>query len=208
MILASALYSGDNDVIQWALDIFDKATLPEDIRPDIRSIVYQTAMKHAVSIETYEKLLHWYSDTNIPGEQITLAGALCGVEDRALFERSLEYITDTQIKLQDARFWIAYALRNRLHKALAWEWVKRNWQWLGSNYGQEKEIDYFLRYCANGFASEEHLRDYTSFFETADIFGSERAREQGKETIRWQSAWKIRDQQLLAEWLKNFTDQN
>jgi aminopeptidase N len=72
------------------------------------------------------------------------------------------------------------------------------------NYGQEKEIDYFLRYCASGFASEQHYRDYSEFFSLANIYGSERAFEQGKETILWQNAWRERDNQLIGNWLKQF----
>lgn len=204
LILAAAIYTDSHEVISWALDTFASATSPEDLRPDIRSVIYQAAMKHNGTLDTYEKLLRWYFATNIPGEQLALSAALCSVEDEGLLERSLGLIGAGEVRLQDARFWIAYALRNRLHKQKSWNWIKQNWQWIGDNYGQEKEIDYFLRYSAAGFASEQHYRDYSEFFSLANIYGSERAFEQGKETILWQNAWRERDNQLIGDWLKQF----
>ena len=204
-LLACAIYAGDQPTIDWAVTSFNQASNADDLRADVRSVIYQAAVKHDLSVETYEKLLRWYFETTIPGEQLSLAGALAGVDDQPLMDRTLGLLSAGEVRLQDARFWIAYALRNRTQKQLAWEWMKRNWQWIGDNYGQEKEMDYFLRYCATGFTSEEHLKDYTDFFSTANIYGSDRAFEQGKETIRWQSAWKQRDSEQVDSWLKKFT---
>lgn len=205
-LLACAVYAGDQSTIDWAVASFNEASTADNLRADVRSVIYQSAVKHDLSVETYEKLLRWYFETTIPGEQLSLAGALAGADDQPLMERTLGLLSSGEIRLQDARFWIAYALRNRTQKQLAWEWMKQNWQWVGDSYGQEKEMDYYLRYCASGFATEEHLKDYTVFFSTANIYGSDRAFEQGKETIRWQSAWKQRDSDSVTEWLKNFTD--
>ena len=35
---------------------------------------------------------------------------------------------------------------------------------------QEKEIDYYLRYAAQGFGTKEHLDDYSKFFESVITF--------------------------------------
>jgi aminopeptidase N len=203
VILASAAYTDNQEVIRWAVSAFEKAESPNDLRSDVRSVIYQIAMKNNLTTKTYEKLLRWYFETTIPGEQMSLAASLCGVDDKNMLHRSLDLITAGEIRLQDARFWIAYSLRNRTYKHLAWQWIQSNWQWIGDNYGQEKEIDYFLRYCASGFATEGHYAAYTTFFTSANMYGSERAFEQGKETILWQSSWRQRDSQIIEDWLRH-----
>jgi aminopeptidase N len=204
-LLSSASYAGDNLIIDWALDQFKCANSPEDIRPDVRSVVYQTAVRELGDEATYDKLLNWYKTNTIPGERSSLAVALVSFKDRELFNRSLDLITTDEVKLQDSLIWVAYSLNNRHNKQIAWTWVKNNWDWVAKNFGKEKEIDYYLRFCARGFATDEHLADYTAFFDSVEIFGSKRAFEQGKETIAWQSAWRKRDTEKVLQWLKNFT---
>jgi aminopeptidase N len=204
MILSSVVYVDDPKITKWAIDLFTNAISPENLRADVRMTIYQAAIKKDPTLTTYEKLLRWYLETTIPGEQQSIAAALCGIDNLELMQRSLDLVSNNEVKLQDARFWIAYALRNRTQKQAAWEWLKHNWGWIGENYGQEKELDYFLRYSAAGFATDAHYKDYVSFFESNNIYGSERAFEQGKETIRWQTAWAIRDHDSITKWLIKF----
>jgi aminopeptidase N len=203
-ILASMSYAGDRHVINWALDQFEKAESPEDLRSDVRSVIYQTAVRETNDVLTYEKLLHWYRNNSIPGEQGTLASALCSFKDPQLIQRSLETINTDEVKLQDAMYWVANSLRNRHGKYIAWEWLKNHWDWIEANFAKEKEVDYYLRFASTGFASKKHLEDYTTFFQMVDIFGSERAYKQGIETITWQTAWKQRDTQSILQWFDSF----
>jgi len=204
-MLSSASYAGDKKIVDWALSQFNQATSPEDIRPDVRAIIYQTAVREIGDENAYNKILSWYKSNTIPGERSSLAVALVSFKNVDLFNRSLSMITTEEVKLQDSLIWVAYALSNRHNKQLAWDWVKNNWDWVAKNFSKEKEVDYYLRFCARGFATDEHLADYSAFFASVDIFGSKRAFEQGKETIAWQSAWKKRDTQKVLDWLKNFT---
>lgn len=202
-ILAAASYAGEDNVVTWALREFVNALKPEDIRPEIRGIVYQTAVRELDDVRCYEKLFRWYQNTTIPGEQTTLAVALAGFKNKELAARSLEQIRSERVKLQDALYWIAYGLKNRHNKSLAWQWVQDNWSWVVKNFGNDKEIDYYLRFSASGFATHKHLAEYTTFFESVNIFGSVRAFEQGKETIQWQTAWRERDEQKVIQWFQS-----
>lgn len=204
MIIGAASYSGNFDVINWALELFESAKTPENIRPDMRSIVYHAAVRENNNQSTYNKLLNWYNNNTIPGEQVALTNALTSFKDPIYIEKSLAYITTDNVKLQDSLYWIAYSLIGRHSKNQAWDWLQNNWDWVGKNFGKEKEIDYYLRYAANGFATKEHLDQYTKFFNSVDIHGSIRAFEQGKETIQWQTAWKDRDHEKVVTWLNSY----
>ncbi len=204
-ILSSASYANNQEVVAWAIKQFLDADSPENIRPDARSIAYQTAVREKGDVRTYEKLFRWYQLNTIPGERTSLAIALASFKDEILFNRSLGYITSEDVKLQDSMYWIAYGLSNRHNKQLAWDWVRTHWNWVIDNFGREKELDYYLRFCSRGFATKEHLQSYTDFFGSANLVGSQRAFEQGKETIQWQADWKARDTQPVLDWLKNFT---
>jgi puromycin-sensitive aminopeptidase len=201
-VISSASFAGHAPTISWALSLFTEADTPEDIRADIRGVVYHTAVREHGTKATHAKLLHWYTTTTIPGERTQLAGALCGFEDPSLINESLGLITTEKVRLQDSLYWIAYSLTSRYGKYQAWEWLKNNWGWIGTNFGRDKEIDYFLRYASSGFATSEHLTDYTTFFTSVDIFGSTRAYLQGVETLQWQTAWRERDERSISKWLE------
>jgi len=201
LIISSASYAGNQDIIDVLLRMFDAAKTPEDIRSDIRGTVYSTAVRERNDSVTRDTLLTWYKTTQIPGENITLASAITGFKSTELVKKNLALVTSETVRLQDALYWIAYSLLNRHQKTLAWSWLKENWDWVSDNFGKDKEIDYFLRFSARGFATKEHLNDYMEFFQSHNIHGSDRAFEQGKETIAWESAWRARDTEAIITWL-------
>lgn len=203
-ILAAASYSGHKTTIEWALKIFDKALNPEEIRADIRGVVYQTAVREYDDRKTYDKLLNWYQKNLIPGEQIALASALTSFSNKELINLSLSEITTKAVRLQDALYWVTYSLSGRHSRYDAWNWLKQQWGWIGDNFGQDKEIDYFLRSAAAYFATNDHLNEYSEFFDSHEIYGSKRAYEQGKETIRWQTAWRERDTNRIKDYLTTY----
>ena len=204
-ILAAASYSGLKDVVEFGINMFINAKSPEDIRSDIRSFVYQTAIRENNDLQTFEKLLNWYKTTTVPGEQAVISAALCSARDPELAIRALNLIISDTVKLQESTYWIAYSLRNRFNKKLAWDWLRENWDWVSKNFAREKALDNIIKYAANGFTGESHLVEYTDFFNSVDIFGSKRAFEQGKERILWQTAWKERDEKKVLGWLNDFT---
>ena len=205
-ILATSAYCDNQDFIDYALDKFVNANDASDLRSDIRSVIYYTVASKDGSVHTFEKLLRWYSSTDLPGESSVIAGALCSFESPELTNRSLEYALSGGVKLQDVRFWAAGALASRHSKHAAWNWLKTNWQFFVDNFGSEKDLGLFVKAAAQGFASVEHLDDYTTFFSSVDITGADRTFAQGKETIAWQTAWKSRDEKLVLDWLSHYKD--
>jgi puromycin-sensitive aminopeptidase len=200
-ILAVASYIHDKYFMTYAIEKFSTANSPEDLRPDLRSVIYSTIATKYGSTQAYQKLLNWYATTTLPGEQNTLASALMSFAEPQLIARSLEYCITDGVKLQDVRWWVAAGLRGRLSRHITWEWLKTNWQFFDDNYGSEKDLGLFVKAASLGFASPEHLADYTSFFANHPIPGAEMAYKQGIETIQWQSKWKARDQEPIKNWL-------
>lgn len=202
-ILGAASYAGNKEVISKSLEIFATSQKPEDIRPELRSLVYQTAVRELNDKTTYETLFSWYKSTTLPGEHAPLAAALLSFDDIDFITRSLDLIDTPSVKLQDVLYWLMYGLSGRKSRDATWRWLKSHWSYIAENFSRDKEIDYFLKFAANGFASQTHRDDFEQFFSSVDIFGSERAFKQGLEILTWQTAWKERDLETLKNYLSS-----
>jgi aminopeptidase N len=200
-ILAAASFTGDKIFIDYAYEAFTNADTPESLRPDLRSVIYGSIANNDGTLHSYQKLLNWYDNCTLPGEQDVLAAALMGFTEPELVSRSLEYCISGAVKLQDVRWWVSAGLRGRLSRHITWGWLKTNWQFFVNNYGSEKDLGLFVSAASKGFASAEHQADYTSFFASSPTPGAEMAYKQGIETIQWQTKWKTKDQQRISEWL-------
>jgi aminopeptidase N len=55
-------------------------------------------------------------------------------------------------------------MRNRDARAMTWQWLQDNWQWVETTFGGDKSYDDFPRYAAAGLITKEQLAEYNAFF--------------------------------------------
>lgn len=185
---------------------FEAMNKPEDIHPDIRSIIYSTNARIGDE-KTYEKLLHFYQTTDSAEERINLACGLTSFEDASLINRSLEYMKSKGVRLQDVPYWLGYSLMNRKAKNLAYTWVKNNWQWLADNFSKDMFFPSIPKYIGSAFSDRAKLEEVRAFFETIATPGTQRSIDQALESIQWQSAWKERDHKKVLKFLRKSVTQ-
>lgn len=201
-VLAMASLGENEEVVTEAIRRFNGAKSPEDIEPDLRSVVYGTAVRNGGKTE-FDKLLSFYESTSSAQEKVKLASALCSFEQVELIEKSLELIKSNQVKLQEVSYWVAYCFFNRHARDMTWQWFKENWKWIVDKFGTDiMTIASFPNYPARVFASKELEKEYAEFFEKNKIPGLERPVKQGIEAIEWQTLWRERDEQKIADYLK------
>ncbi len=200
-ILGMASSADDPEILAHARALFDDATLPDEIHPDLRSVVFGTIARIG-NKDDFDKMLQMYKVTTTSEDKVTLAGALTGFKQKELIALSLETITSENVRLQDVGYWVGYSFMNPYAKDQTWEWMIEKWDWLETNLGADLSFYRFPNYVARGFSSPDFLVKYKAFFKAHMSQAFERAVAQGIETIEWHAAWQKRDIDSIREFFK------
>jgi aminopeptidase N len=191
-ILGLASGADEPAVVKEALRLFNAMEKSEDVKPDLRSLVYVTAARKG-NAKTFDKLLKLHNDSTSSEERVTLAAALTNFKQPELTQRALDLVATDTVRLQDVMYWIAYSFSNRFAKKATWKWMVEHWSWLQENLGADLSFYRMPNYSARAFSDAAFLKEYTEFFASVMQPALERSVKQGVEMITWQSEWKRRD---------------
>lgn len=195
-ILGLAAAADEPDTVKEAVRRFEDMKAPEDLAPDIRGVVYGTAARLGDKDE-FDKLWNMHQNSSNSEERVTLAAALTNFEHDDQIREALSKINTSDVRLQDAPYWIAYSFANRFARLSTWHWVKDNWDWLKENLGSDLSFYRMPIYVARVQSDAAFLKEFESFFTGHLSPAFERPIKQGIEIIQWQSAWKERDLHAL-----------
>lgn len=199
LILGAAAYFGDKAVIAEALARFDRrAQAP--IHPDLRGLVYATYARQGGEKE-YEVLLAMYRTETLSEEQNRILGALGLFTQVKLLKRTLALTLTSEVRLQDRNGVFASVLVNTHGRALAWEFIKKNWQKIGDAYGEGNHLLSRLIGVLNRHTTTEAYADIKKFFKTHTAPAAERTIEQTLEAIDSNIRWLKRDGKKIGAWL-------
>lgn len=202
LVLGLAAMSGNKEVEKESLKRFEAMHHPEDEHPDIRSVIYQTAVRRGGKAE-FDKLLEFYKTSSSAAELMNLASALTNFRQPNLYETALGLIKTDLVRQQDLSFWIANSFRNRHAKQAAWDWLKDNWEWTKLKIGSDLGFSRLPIYAANNFANTDFRDELVKFFEPRLTPSIAREYRQALEIIDWQTAWRSRDEASIAEFFKS-----
>jgi puromycin-sensitive aminopeptidase len=198
-ILGLASFGEEPSVVSESQTRFAAATTSEDIHPDLRGVVYGTVARLGGEAE-FEKLVALHNSSTNSEDRVTIAAALTNFKNPVLIARSLQMITGSEVRLQDAPYWIAYSFMNRHARTDTWEWLQSHWQWLVENLGTDLSFFRMPVYAGRVYSDLDFLPEFKAFFESKLSPAFERPIKQAIETIEWQAAWKARD----LDSLKNY----
>jgi len=199
--------AADNpEVVKECLARFESMKDPEDLEPDLRGIIYSTAVRHGDK-KTFDKLFKLHEESTLSEERTTIAAALTGFKQPELVDKALALINSPSVRLQDVSYWVAYSFMNRFSRDKTWEWMTKNWDWLGDNLGTDMSFNRFPMYAANAYSNREFLNKYEAFFLPRLSPAFERSVKQGIEVLHWQSAWKERDFKEVSAFFKHQSNQ-
>lgn len=205
-VLGLASLGKNEGVVNEALSRFSRMKKSEDEQPDLRGVIYGTAVRNGGQKE-FTKLKKFYEKTTSATEKVTLAGSLCAFKQPELYKEALGIIKSPLVRAQDISYWVAYSFSNRHAKIVAWEWMKQNWDWLEENLGAELGFARLPAYAARSFANEKFKTEFSEFFEPRLTPAVAREYRKGLETIDWQTAWRGRDMATVKTFFKDFKSQ-
>jgi len=163
-ILGMTLYGEDFEALERANIIFD-STEYNDIDPEIRGLIISSKVRHHETNELISSLLKTYASTTSTELKSDICAGLTSSKNPETVRKLLDAMKDTSvIRNQDVFRWFAYLMRGRDSKAIAWQWMKDNWQWIEETFGGDKSFDDFPRYAASGLSDTTLLQEYKDFF--------------------------------------------
>lgn len=166
--LTNALYSGNEDAVAKASQIFDehKDNLA-NIPAAVRALVLNNQIKHHESKELTILYLETYIATTDGNFKRQIANALSNTKDADTLASLLAKWQDKDVvKPQDlAMSWYYTFLRNDFAQETVWNWAKENWNWIKAALGGDMSFDKFVIYPANIFKTSQRLDEYKAFFE-------------------------------------------
>jgi aminopeptidase N len=201
-ILGLASFAEEPSVVAEAQRLFNEMAKPEDVHPDLRGVVYGTISRIGGTAE-FDKLLAMHNASSNSEERVTISASLTNFKQPELIERALAEITGTNVRLQDAAYWIAYSFMNRHAKGITWTWLQDNWDWLHKNIGGDLSFFRMPIYAGRAYTDTAFIPEFTEFFTAHMSPAFERPVKQAIETIEIQAAWKSRDLQPIKQFLQN-----
>ena len=202
LILGAASFYGDTTVIMTAKEKFENIKEIK-INPDLRGVVYATLAREGGEME-YEALLSMYRTETLHEEKNRLLLALGQFKIKKLIARTLELGMSDEVRMQDRNGAFAGVLSNPYGRNIGWAFLKKNWKKIGEAYGEGNHLLSRLIAVLNRNTTMEAYKDIQAFFKMHHAPSAERTIQQTLEHIDSNIKWLARDEQKIAQWLRNY----
>jgi aminopeptidase N len=163
-ILAITLYGEAPEAVATAQQIYNSTPL-EELDPELRPLIISAAVRHNPDASIVETLLERYQATTSAELQQDIASGMTSTKDPETLKRLLDLIKDSSVvRPQDAARWFVWIIRSREGRALAWQWLRNNWDWIEATFSGDKSYDDFPRYAAGSLVTRQQLEEFRHFF--------------------------------------------
>jgi len=205
LIIGMGVYAKQPAILGKALDLF--AAYKKDssvVTSELRGVVLGAAVREQAH-GAFNYLLALEEKTSDVALKLDLMDALTATKEPGQVIQLLNRLQDgSKVRQHDVDRWLAYLLRNRYTRTLAWEWLQANWGWIAKTFADDNSFDYFPRYAANAFNTPQLLEEYKAFFgPLTKITALQRSIELGIEEIENRVAWLERDVSAVKQYFRS-----
>lgn len=209
-LLLSAAGNGHAEVIKKATSLFDDwVDNGTPIHPNLRTVVYRTAIK--TNPEKAVKILkkEWYNGTSIDGKEVCLS-SLGHVRDPEIITKNLLPFNcdlsppappSESVPSGDMHSLGSVLATNTVARPLQWQYIRDNWQQLTTKMANPVVLDRFVKLTLQKFTDAKYIDEIDTFFQDKDTSAFDRTLEQVKDAIRGRAAYRKREAESLKEWL-------
>jgi puromycin-sensitive aminopeptidase len=173
----------------------DKLKINPELVPSIISIVGYNGDQ-----STYDHYVEVFKQTFVPQEQDRYMYALANFQSDDLLRRTLTMALDGTVRSQNAPFLVRAVMLNPAGRALAWQFVKTNWDRMPEIY----PVQLIVRMLEGitGLVSRAWVADCQDFFRTRQVATGRKTLEQYLEKQQVALAMKERESATLSgPWL-------
>lgn len=164
-MLAMMISAEDSATIKKAKQLYSEAASLESINSEIRSTILVSNVRHG-NKAVAQALIKAYPEV-ASDIQSDIALALSSTKDPLLAQDILTRAIGKNgfVRPQDLTRWLAYFLRNRHIRQVAWDHMLKQWAWLEKTLSDSKSYDYIPVYCASVATNEAWQKQYQQLFE-------------------------------------------
>ncbi|KAI5787071.1 peptidase family M1-domain-containing protein [Geopyxis carbonaria] len=206
LIISAAGSAGHIGVITEAKRRFKLYISGEDrsaIHPNLRLAVFRIAMAEGGQAEYDAIITEFHSTITVDGREICLAALGC-TQDPAVVLQVLDLILSESVKVQDKHTPAISLSNNGSARYKLWNFVRESWPKVYKQMsGNMVVLDRFLKNSLNKFAQEKEMHEIRDFFNGKDNTGYDKGLNVVYDSIRGNSNYVSRDQEVLEEWLKS-----
>lgn len=202
-MIAFMLGGEDEATISKALAYARECKDPIKIDAEIRNSILSAIVRHGDAKER-ERLIVSYPESS-PDLQQDITAALTSTKDADYAEMVIKRALgkDGFVRAQDIMRWLALYLRNRYTRAVAWDFLVKEWAWIEQTLGGSKSFDFLPVYAAGAINSESWQQKYHELFEPKlENKLLERNIKVGFADINARLAWRQRDEALIKKFLQ------
>ncbi|MCT2898894.1 M1 family peptidase [Lentilactobacillus buchneri] len=166
-ILSASLYAENADAMAAAHTLFkqNEGSLA-GLSADIRVFVLRNEVKNFGSQALFDKLLAAYRQTADASYKQDICATLTSTTDPDLIAKLVgQFENADTIKPQDLRAWFRGVLANDDGQQAAWDWIRKDWQWLEDTVGGDMEFATYITVISGIFHTPQRLAEFKEFFE-------------------------------------------
>jgi aminopeptidase N len=163
-IISLMLYGEDARAIEKALELYKTSEL-ELLEPELRSLIIACKVRYGNDDSVIPVLIELYKTSPSADLKSDITSGLTSTSSPELIRQFLALLKDdSTIRRQDVFRWFISLIRHRDGRAITWQWLQDNWQWIVTTFGGDKSYDYFPRYTADALLTRKQLEEYKVFF--------------------------------------------
>ncbi len=199
--LGQAGYYEDPEVLGEARSRFEKYLKdPSSLAPDLRGVVYSLTAQQGDG-DTYERMWDLQKKAELQEEKVRLLISLTRIPDPELISDVLKRSLTDDVRSQDTVTVVGAISGNPKGKALAWDFLKDNWDEFNERYGHGGFMLMRLVGLPRGFTTQERLDDVKQFYAAHPVQAAERSVRQVIEGIELNVAWRDKNKDDASNWL-------
>jgi puromycin-sensitive aminopeptidase len=199
--LGQAGYYNDPAVLREAKARFERYLKdPSSLAPDLRGVVYSLTAQQG-DAATYEQLWDLQKKADLQEEKVRLLVSLTRIPDPELISDMLKRSLTDDVRSQDTVTVLGAVSGNPKGKALAWDFLKDNWDVFNERYGHGGFMLMRLVGLPRGFTTQERLDDVKQFYAAHPVPAAERSVRQVIEGLELNVAWLDKNKDDVSQWL-------
>ncbi|PIK55589.1 putative aminopeptidase N isoform X2 [Apostichopus japonicus] len=194
------LANASRELNEYMMDSTDK------VSPNLRTSVYCNGIRVGSALE-WEFGLKKYQESTDPSEKSKWLFALSCSTEPWILSRFLGYIKDSSVvRTQDAAYVLRYTARNYVGRALAWDFLRSEWDYIFENFGGSSfTFDYIIRDLTAHFNTNFDLEELEKFGEGRDFGSAARTYQQAIDQTKTNIAWMENYADIVSQ---SFIDNN
>jgi puromycin-sensitive aminopeptidase len=199
IIRALGTLGNDHDVQQRATELYAR---PDSVDPNVMPAIIAT-LAHIGEAARYQEYVDRYQHATTPQEERRYLYSLGLFRPMELIQQTLRKSINGEIRTQDAPFIVRMVMASVYGRALAWDFVKKEWETMDRLYPKNG-----LRRMCEGITSlvtPELERDVRRFFEERKIDLGGKTLAQYLEQLHIGVTLRKRDGKALADYLNAFS---